>query len=117
MMAITHAEIATAGASLLLGTAQPLPLALAVLGSQLPDIDTRTSIIGQVFYPINSWIEDRFPHRSHSFAGGDGCDCSGIPKHRRSVGQYQDDGGGTPGSCVGLFCRLLYALGCSAVLA
>ena len=64
MMAITHAAIATAGASLLLGTAQPLPLALAVLGSQLPDIDTTTSIIGQVFYPISSWIEDRFPHRS-----------------------------------------------------
>ncbi|MEA5467217.1 metal-dependent hydrolase [Leptothoe sp. PORK10 BA2] len=64
MMAITHACIATAGASLLLGTAQPLPLALAVLGSQLPDIDTTTSIIGQVFYPVSSWIEDRYPHRS-----------------------------------------------------
>ena len=69
-MAITHAAIATAGASLLLGTAQPLPLALAVLGSQLPDIDTTTSIIGQVCYPISSWIEDRYPHRSvtHSLA-------------------------------------------------
>ncbi|MEA5467201.1 metal-dependent hydrolase [Leptothoe sp. PORK10 BA2] len=64
MMAITHAAIATAGASLLLGTAQPLPLALAILGSQLPDIDTTTSIIGQVFYPVSSWIEDRYPHRS-----------------------------------------------------
>ena len=70
MMAITHAAIATAGASLLLGTAQPLPLALAVLGSQLPDIDTTTSIIGQVLYPLSSWIEDRYPHRSvtHSLA-------------------------------------------------
>ncbi|MBE9069710.1 metal-dependent hydrolase [Leptolyngbya cf. ectocarpi LEGE 11479] len=70
MMAITHAAIATAGASLLLGTAQPLPLALAVLGSQFPDIDTTTSIIGQVCYPISSWIEDRYPHRSvtHSLA-------------------------------------------------
>ncbi|MEL6129480.1 MAG: metal-dependent hydrolase [Cyanobacteria bacterium J06628_4] len=56
--------MATTGASLPLGTAQPLPLALAVLGSQLPDIDTTTSIIGQVFYPISSWIEDRFLHRS-----------------------------------------------------
>ena len=70
MLAITHAAIATAGVSLLLGTAQPLPLALAVLGSQLPDIDTTTSITGQVLYPISSWIEDRFPHRSvtHSLA-------------------------------------------------
>lgn len=64
LMAITHACIATAGASLLLGTAQPLPLALAVLGSQLPDIDTTTSIIGQVFYSISSRIEERFPYRS-----------------------------------------------------
>ncbi len=64
MMAITHAAIATAGASLLLGTAQSLPLALAVLGSQLPDIDTTTSIIGQICFPLSSWIEDRYPHRS-----------------------------------------------------
>lgn len=37
---------------------------MAVLGSQLPDLDTTTSIIGQVLYPVSSWIEDRFPHRS-----------------------------------------------------
>lgn len=69
MMAITHAAIATAGVSLLLNTADPLSLSLAVLGSQLPDLDTTTSIIGQIFYPVSSWIEDRYPHRSitHSF--------------------------------------------------
>lgn len=64
MMAITHAAIAAAGVSLIFGTAAPLPLGLAVLGSQLPDLDTTTSIIGQVLYPVSSWIEDRFPHRS-----------------------------------------------------
>lgn len=64
MMAITHAAIAAAGVSLLFSTADPLPLALAVLGSQLPDLDTTTSVIGQVLYPVSSWIEDRFPHRS-----------------------------------------------------
>ncbi|NEQ54274.1 MAG: metal-dependent hydrolase [Leptolyngbya sp. SIO3F4] len=64
MMAITHACIATAGVSLLLGTADPLPLALAVLGSQLPDVDTTTSVIGQIAFPISSWIEDHYPHRS-----------------------------------------------------
>ena len=63
-MAITHAAIAAAGVSLLLSTADPLPLVLAVVGSQLPDLDTTTSIIGQVLYPVSSWIEDRFPHRS-----------------------------------------------------
>ncbi|NEP15470.1 MAG: metal-dependent hydrolase [Leptolyngbya sp. SIO4C1] len=64
MMAITHACIATAGVSLILGTADPLPLALAVLASQLPDLDTTTSIVGQVCFPLSSWLEDRFPHRS-----------------------------------------------------
>ena len=64
MLAITHAAIATAGVSLLLGTADPLPLVLAVLGSQLPDIDTTTSVIGQICFPVSSWIEDRYPHRT-----------------------------------------------------
>lgn len=69
MMAITHACIATAGMSLILGTANPVTLCLAILGSQLSDIDTTTSAIGQICFPISSWIEDRFPHRSvtHSF--------------------------------------------------
>ena len=64
MMAVTHAAIAAAGTSLILGTAAPLPLGLAILGSQLPDLDTTTSTIGKIFFPISSWIEDRFPHRS-----------------------------------------------------
>ena len=64
MMAITHAAIASAGTSLILGTAAPLPLGKAILGSQLPDLDTTTSTIGKIFFPLSSWIEDRFPHRS-----------------------------------------------------
>ncbi|MEL6931332.1 MAG: metal-dependent hydrolase [Cyanobacteria bacterium J06600_6] len=64
MMAVTHCAIAAAGTSLILGTAAPLPLGLAILGSQLPDLDTTTSTIGKIFFPISSWIEDRFPHRS-----------------------------------------------------
>ena len=64
MMSITHAAIALSGTSLILGTAEPLPLGLAILGSQLPDLDTTESTIGKIFFPISSWIEDRFPHRS-----------------------------------------------------
>jgi inner membrane protein len=64
MMALTHATIATAGTSLILGTASPLPLGLAIIGSQLPDLDTTTSTVGKIFFPLSSWIEDRFPHRS-----------------------------------------------------
>ena len=64
MMAITHCAIATAGTSLILGTASPIPLGLAILGSQLPDIDTTTSAVGQICFPISNWIENRFPHRT-----------------------------------------------------
>ncbi len=64
MLAITHAAIASAGTSLILGTADPLLLGLSIIGSQLPDLDTTTSTIGKIFFPISSWIEDRFPHRS-----------------------------------------------------
>ena len=63
-MSITHCSIAAAGTSLILGTADPLPLGLAVIGSQLPDLDTSTSTIGKIFFPISSWIEDRYPHRT-----------------------------------------------------
>ncbi|MEG4912240.1 metal-dependent hydrolase [Microcoleus sp. B7-D4] len=64
MMALTHSIIAAAGTSFFLTTANPLHLALAIAGSQLPDIDTSTSTIGQILFPISNWIEDRFPHRS-----------------------------------------------------
>jgi len=64
MMSVTHCAIAVAGTSLILGTASPLPLGLAIIGSQLPDLDTTTSTVGKICFPISSWIEDRFPHRS-----------------------------------------------------
>jgi inner membrane protein len=63
-MSITHASIAAASISLIIGTADPMALGLAVLGSQLPDIDTTTSTIGKIFFPLSSFLEDRFPHRS-----------------------------------------------------
>lgn len=64
MMATTHAAIATAGTSLILGTADPLALFLSLIGSQFPDLDTSTSYIGQIFFPISRWLEARFPHRT-----------------------------------------------------
>lgn len=63
-MAITHAALSTAGVALLLSTAHPVALGLAVLGSQLPDLDTSTSLIGQLCFPVSHWLEERFPHRS-----------------------------------------------------
>jgi inner membrane protein len=63
-MSITHSLIAAAGTSLIIGTADPMALGLAVLGSQLPDIDTTTIAIGKIFFPLSNFLEDRFPHRS-----------------------------------------------------
>ncbi len=65
-MAITHAAIAVSAASLTfgLGTNNPVALGLALLGSQLPDLDTTTSTIGQILFPVSNWLEDNFPHRS-----------------------------------------------------
>ncbi len=66
MLSITHAAIAVSAASLTfqLGTDNTLALGLALLGSQLPDLDTTTSTIGQICFPLSNWIEDNFPHRS-----------------------------------------------------
>jgi inner membrane protein len=64
MMALTHTVISCAGISLILTTNDPIHLALAIAGSQLPDLDTSTSTIGQILFPISNWIENRYPHRS-----------------------------------------------------
>lgn len=69
MMALTHAAIAGSFVSLALSDCSPLVLGLAIAGSQLPDIDTSTSLVGSVAFPVSRWIEERYPHRSvtHSF--------------------------------------------------
>ncbi|MDJ0712562.1 MAG: metal-dependent hydrolase [Woeseiaceae bacterium] len=69
MMSLTHATIAGSVVSLALGDCSPLVLGCAILGSQLPDIDTSTSLVGSAAFPVSRWIEARYPHRSvtHSF--------------------------------------------------
>lgn len=64
MMAITHCAIAATGATLIIGNVEPSILCLAVVGSQLPDIDTTKSWIGAACWPLANWIENRYPHRS-----------------------------------------------------
>lgn len=69
MMSITHAAIATAATAVSLGTADAFVLGTAILGSQLPDLDTTESFMGRALYPIARWLEERYPHRTitHSF--------------------------------------------------
>jgi len=64
MMAVTHAAISAAAVGLSLSTVDPGVLAIAIAASQIPDIDTSTSLIGQILWPISRWIEKRYPHRS-----------------------------------------------------
>ena len=64
MMAITHAVISSSVTSLVLGKTDTLTLGLSIIGSQLPDLDSSKSIIGQIFFPISRYLENNFPHRS-----------------------------------------------------
>ena len=68
-MALTHAALAAAGSTIILGSIDPLTIAGAILGSQLPDLDTSTSSLGQILFPVSRWIEKRYAHRTvtHSF--------------------------------------------------
>jgi len=64
MMSLTHAVIAATGASLILGSADPIVLGIAAAGSQLPDIDSTETYIGRILYPIAHYLEEKLPHRS-----------------------------------------------------
>lgn len=64
MLGITHAAIALAGSTAIIGSAEPGVMLCAVIGSQLPDLDTTKSYIGRIFYPVAKFIEERYPHRS-----------------------------------------------------
>ncbi|MDT9184602.1 metal-dependent hydrolase [Limnospira sp. PMC 289.06] len=64
MMSLTHAAIAAGVVGLGLGTNDPLTMGLAIIGSQLPDIDTTQSTIGGIFFPISEFLEKRYPHRT-----------------------------------------------------
>lgn len=46
-------------------------LFFAVIGSIIPDIDNPSSIIGHIFYPISTYLERKFGHRTitHSLLG------------------------------------------------
>ena len=44
---------------------------VAIIGSIMPDIDHPQSVIGRIFYPLSSYLERRYGHRTitHSFIG------------------------------------------------
>lgn len=69
MMAKTHILLSVTITSFALETIHPAVLATAALASQLPDVDTSTSFVGRILFPLSRWLEHRFPHRTitHSF--------------------------------------------------
>ena len=64
MMSITHAVIAVATTTISLGTFNPKTIGIAIISSQLPDVDTTSSMVGRMLFPISSQIEKRYPHRT-----------------------------------------------------
>ncbi|GBE95660.1 membrane-bound metal-dependent hydrolase [Nostoc cycadae WK-1] len=63
-MGITHTAVALAGVSVLTGSADISVLLLAAIGSQIPDLDTTKSWIGKAVYPLASFLEEKYAHRS-----------------------------------------------------
>ncbi len=64
MMAKTHMLLALTVTSFTLETTSPLVLCTAALASQLPDVDTSTSLGGRLCLPRARWLEYRFAHRT-----------------------------------------------------
>ena len=75
MMAITHGAIAAAGTSLLFSASDLMHLALAVVGSQLPDLASTESVVGQsvqLFWPEPVWCIIVSNSRRRLITGGPG---------------------------------------------
>lgn len=69
MMGITHIALSLTGVACATGSVDPSVMLLAAIGSQIPDMDTTKSWIGKASYPLASYLEQKFSHRSitHSF--------------------------------------------------
>ena len=69
MMAKTHMLLAATVTSLVMETTNPIVLGTAAVASQLPDVDTSSSLAGRMLLPLARWLENRWPHRTitHSF--------------------------------------------------
>jgi inner membrane protein len=64
MMTLTHLAISGLMTSLMLGTADPLVVSVGAIAGLLPDVDLSKSPAGRILFPISSFLEKRFPHRS-----------------------------------------------------
>jgi inner membrane protein len=63
-MTLTHLAISGLMTSLMVGTADPLVVSVGAIAGLLPDVDLSKSPAGRILFPISSFLEKRFPHRS-----------------------------------------------------
>jgi inner membrane protein len=64
MLGISHLLISGTAASLLLGSADPVIIAVGAMGGLLPDVDVSTSPAGRLFPWISGYFQETMPHRS-----------------------------------------------------
>lgn len=66
MLGYTHAAIALALAKALglISTSSYLEIAILIFFAMLPDIDTPSSLLGKIFFPISRFLYAKFGHRS-----------------------------------------------------
>ncbi|MEA5578722.1 metal-dependent hydrolase [Anabaena sp. UHCC 0451] len=64
MLGISHLLISGTAASLLLGTADPVVIAVGAIAGLLPDVDVSTSPAGRLFPWISGYFQETMPHRS-----------------------------------------------------
>ena len=83
MLGISHLLISGTASSLLLGSADPVIIAVGAIAGLLPDVDVSTSPAGKVFPWISGYFQETMPHRSmtHSIVAS-----AVIAIAKRSVG-------------------------------
>jgi inner membrane protein len=64
MLGISHLLISGTASSLLLGSADPVIIAVGAIAGLLPDVDVSTSPAGKVFPWISGYFQETMPHRS-----------------------------------------------------
>lgn len=64
MMGPSHAILAIASVATVLRTTNPFLLAVGVVASLLPDVDTSRSLAGRMIPGLSHWLEKKYAHRT-----------------------------------------------------
>jgi inner membrane protein len=64
MMTLSHLAISGLATAAISGSSDPIVIGIGGIAGLLPDVDVTKSPAGRVLFPISSFLEKRFPHRS-----------------------------------------------------